>query len=312
MLARIRIVAAFVLLVCIAFIAALAMPWVSSLGLKISLLSAPVLAIAACLLCWQHAKKQYTNRLALSRRTPEYALARSAPEILPSAPTLPAAAVQAIDNLHLHGVQLLASINQAIEDMARAGAVAKESGASVERGVEAVRQTVDSLSIIGTYIESSFETYKKLSVQSIAISNIVTTIHEISNQTNLLALNAAIEAARAGEAGRGFSVVAGEVKRLAARAGQSSKEIGIIAESLKTASRSAIEQAEQASGNADTGSLRARQALAAMEDIIAGAKKRVQIVGQINDALHQQRGLAVNVNAETEFLFEERHAWIAQ
>lgn len=224
-------------------------------------------------------------------------------ERLPAAPSFDyQQGRHAIDILQQHSAQLLASINQAIDDMAAAGAVAKESGQSVERGMEAVRSTVASLTTIGAYIERSFETYKKLSVQSVAISNIVTTIQEISNQTNLLALNAAIEAARAGEAGRGFSVVAGEVKRLAARAGQSSKEIGVIAESLKEASRHAIEQAEQASGNAGIGSQRAQQALAAMEDIIAGAKKRVVIVGQINDALHHQRTLGNHLDQDIEVL----------
>ncbi len=204
--------------------------------------------------------------------------------------------------------QLLQSIRTAIEDMGRAGAVAKASGESVDRGRDAVSQVTASIEAIVSYMDKSFATYQSLAHQSEMIGEIVTTIQGIANQTNLLALNAAIEAARAGEAGRGFSVVAGEVRRLADRANQSSKEIGEIAAGLRLASRSAIEDAQAADASANTAAERARQALAAMDEIIEGAKKRVLIVRQISEALDHQHALGSKLAQDVHELFVDLDA----
>lgn len=187
-----------------------------------------------------------------------------------------------------HVTQLVISIRQAIEDMGRAGAVAKTSGESVIRGTESVRQTVEAINNIAHYMEQSFGNYQTIAKQSAMISDIVETIQGIANQTNLLALNAAIEAARAGESGRGFAVVAGEVRRLAERSRDSGQQIGEIAQKLRQSSRMAIQEAEKTLINAQDGSRRADIALIAMEEIIAGAQDRVQIVRLISKALDQQ------------------------
>jgi methyl-accepting chemotaxis protein len=187
-----------------------------------------------------------------------------------------------------HVAQLVASIRQAITDMEKAGAIAKISGESVSRGTESVRQTVQAMSAIAQYMEQSFTNYQTLAKQSAMISDIVDVIQGIANQTNLLALNAAIEAARAGESGRGFAVVAGEVRRLAERSRDSGQQIGDIAQALKQSSSTAMNEAEKALTNAREGAKRADTALGAMEEIIAGAKTRVQIVMQISDALNNQ------------------------
>jgi hypothetical protein len=198
------------------------------------------------------------------------------------------AGAQALSRCEEHVSQLVASIRQAIDDMGRAGVVAKTSGESVTRGTESVRQTVEAIGAIGRYMEQSFNNYQTLAKQSAMISEIVDVIQGIANQTNLLALNAAIEAARAGESGRGFAVVAGEVRRLAERSRESGQQIGEIAQALKQSSGAAMEEAEKALTKAREGNGRADSALAAMEEIIAGAKVRVQIVGQINAALNHQ------------------------
>jgi methyl-accepting chemotaxis protein len=304
---RYEMVAVVLLLVLVSAVAGHAAS-IADDNLQTALIALPFAALAACMLsvAWGRSRPAETAKsCALS--VPDAVVVdagRQTSSALSDA-ALNAAVLQVIDSLQRHGAQLLTSIDQALEDMARAGAVAKESGRSVEHGTEAVQQTVNALSTIGAYIERSFDTYQKLSVQSIAISNIVVTIEEISNQTNLLALNAAIEAARAGEAGRGFAVVAAEVKRLATRARESSKEIGSIAESLKSASRDAIAQAGQASVDAVSGSKLAKQALDAMGAIIDGAKKRVLIVGQVNDALRHQRGLGAALQGDIRLLGEE-------
>lgn len=187
-----------------------------------------------------------------------------------------------------HVSELLASIRQAIGDMERAGAVAKSSGESVMRGTDAVRQTTALINTVAQYLERSFDNHLALAKQSAMISEIVETIQGIANQTNLLALNAAIEAARAGSAGRGFAVVAAEVRHLAERSRVSGKQIGDIANLLKQSSHGAIVEAETTLANAQDGTRRADLALLAMEEIIAGAKQRMQIVRQVGAALDHQ------------------------
>lgn len=210
-----------------------------------------------------------------------------------------------IHYLETHLQKLTQSIESSIKDMGRAGEVARASGESVERGKQAVGSTVDAIDQILAYMDKSFATYQKLSVQSEMISDIVANIQGIANQTNLLALNAAIEAARAGETGRGFAVVAGEVRRLAERANQSSKEIGEIAADLKGTSHTAINDAQKALTSTQAGSEKARQALAAMDEITDGAKKRLVIVKQIAEAMEQQYEMGNALAVETGDLFEK-------
>lgn len=213
---------------------------------------------------------------------------------------------QEMHALHTRVQDLFSLLERTIADMARAGAVAKESGGSVDRAVMAVQQAVESVTTIGIYIDTSLQTYRKLVEQAATISNIVDGIRAISSQTNLLALNAAIEAARAGDSGRGFAVVAAEVKRLANRVGQSSDEIGKIAASLSRSSGDALRDAERAAAQAGVGRSGAEQAYKAMEEVIDGARKRVTIVRAINDALNDQGKLTTTLSREIQMLLQQR------
>lgn len=190
-----------------------------------------------------------------------------------------------------HVRQLLASIRLAIDAMERAGTVAKKSGESVVRGTDAVRQAATLIGDVALYLERSFDNHRALARQSLMIAEIVESIQGIANQTKLLALNAAIEAARAGAAGRGFNVVAAEVRLLAERSSLAGTRIGEIAGQLKRASHCAIAEAESTLANARDGARRADLALLAMEEIIAGAEQRVRIVRKVSAALDQQFAL---------------------
>ncbi|MGY8817784.1 MAG: methyl-accepting chemotaxis protein [Pseudomonadales bacterium] len=136
----------------------------------------------------------------------------------------------------------------------------------------------------------------ELGHQSIRIGSLVGSIQDIARQTNLLALNAAIEAARAGEHGRGFAVVADEVRNLALRANDSSEQIRQIAQSLKTTAEGAREGMEQINDSTRVGLEKSALALQAMEEVRSGATARMEIVERIVQRLASQHRLAQRID----------------
>lgn len=125
-------------------------------------------------------------------------------------------------------------------------------------------------------------------IASIGVAAVVGLIKEIAGQTNLLALNAAIEAARAGEQGRGFAVVADEVRKLAERTATATEEIGSMIADIQTSKTAALESIELAVSRVDTGSQLATQASESIEKITAEASDVEQVVGEIAAALGEQ------------------------
>ena len=210
-------------------------------------------------------------------------------EAAPRSDTFPdhAAFIRCQQDLH----RLLESIRQATVDMERAGTVASASGRSVNNAAESLQQTVASIHLVTEYLQRSFATYSELAAESAMIGGIVENIQSITRQTNLLALNAAVEAARAGSSGRGFAVIATEIRSLAERSHASSEQIGQIATRLKRASHNAISESKAATDSASEGGRRAAVALKAMDEVTDSAKQRIKIVSQVSSALDQQMKL---------------------
>lgn len=190
-----------------------------------------------------------------------------------------------------HLDELQASIGHAVAHMDRAGTMAAQSSAAIVHGSDAVRDTVASMRTVADYLERAFASYQALATQAATIASIVENIQDLAKQTNLLAINAAIEAARAGTSGRGFAVIAAEVRQLAAHSQAAGRQIEDIAAQLKYASSSAIEETAATLEQAREGARKAGTALVAMDDIVAGASKRVEIVRQVVEALEDQQTL---------------------
>ena len=193
--------------------------------------------------------------------------------------------------------ELLASVDKALEDMASANELAKASGAQVASGHELMVKAEQEIGRLGSSLVRARADLSSLSSQSTVIAGIVATIVQIADQTNLLALNAAIEAARAGEAGRGFAVVADEVRKLAEKAKTASDEIGSIAGNIESTSKNASMAMDKLDDIVVSGREAAAGAQAAMEEIKAGAKRRIEVVTHITESIHQQRDIGERITS---------------
>lgn len=147
-----------------------------------------------------------------------------------------------------------------------------------EKGAEVIQQTATGMREIAANIDGSSALIAKLGERSQQITAIVNTIRGIADQTNLLALNAAIEAARAGEQGRGFAVVADEVRQLAARTSGSTAEISSMIEMIQSETRQAIDSMDGTRDRAAQGVELANQAGTVILQIREGTSEAVQAV----------------------------------
>jgi methyl-accepting chemotaxis protein len=179
----------------------------------------------------------------------------------------------------------IADVAQSAEATAHIAQAAREHSS---HGAEIVGEASAEIERIARSVEQSAQVVAALGERSEAISGIVKTIHEIADQTNLLALNAAIEAARAGEQGRGFAVVADEVRKLAERTTAATAEIGTMIAAIQNETQSAIATIQEGSVQARTGASLARQAAEALEQINHGAQETMEKVAVIAGAMAEQ------------------------
>jgi methyl-accepting chemotaxis protein len=166
--------------------------------------------------------------------------------------------------------------------------VARNAHETAGNGSRIVVQTVQAMKQIAAAGKSSADTVITLGQSSKQIGDIISVIKDIADQTNLLALNAAIEAARAGEQGRGFAVVADEVKKLAERTMKATNEIAGMIANIQTVTGTAVESMQTGTRQLDEGIVLADNAGTSLEAILGSSQKVSEMVIQIADASEQQ------------------------
>jgi methyl-accepting chemotaxis protein len=184
--------------------------------------------------------------------------------------------------------QMTASIDQISEHARTAQQVSVESGSLSEQGGRIVDDTAREMECIADTVNESARIIEQLGKHSESISAIVNVIKEIADQTNLLALNAAIEAARAGEQGRGFAVVADEVRKLAERTTKSTTEISDMIGAIQQGTKGAVDSMKSGVTRVAEGVTLSRRAGESIAKIQQGTQEVRQSVGDISNAMSEQ------------------------
>ncbi len=171
-------------------------------------------------------------------------------------------------------------------------------------GAAVVEKTVAVMNEIAFKVQESAQTVGNLGTRSDQIGAIIGTIEDIADQTNLLALNAAIEAARAGEQGRGFAVVADEVRALAERTTKATREIGEMIKAIQAETRGAVAVMEEGVHQVDSGTSEAAKSGAALQEILDQVNAVSMQVNQIATAAEQQTATSSEISGNIQQITE--------
>jgi methyl-accepting chemotaxis protein len=192
--------------------------------------------------------------------------------------------------------EMSASIVGVAENSAEAVKSSIESGETANEGGEIVTETIERMQMISQAVNSSSESVTELGKRGDQIGEIISVINDIADQTNLLALNAAIEAARAGEHGRGFAVVADEVRKLAERTTQATEEVSCSIREIQSETSRAVEMMQSGTKEVDDGVDRATAAGQSLQQIVSSAAGVRQKIESIAATAEQQSSVATEIS----------------
>jgi twitching motility protein PilJ len=225
----------------------------------------------------------------------------SANEILVSSEEMSSGASQQdqeITNTSSAVEELTVSMKQVSNNAEASAEAARRALDAAEQGNRAVRDTLEGMQRIRASVQATAKKIKSLGDRSLEISEIINVINDITEQTNLLALNAAIEAARAGEAGRGFAVVADEVRKLAEHSRTATKDIAALIKAIQAETNEAVVVMEEGTKEVEIGARLADQAGKALDAISSVVRQSAELVQEISLASKQQvRGTEGVANA---------------
>ena len=185
-------------------------------------------------------------------------------------------------------LQMAQSISEVSQSAVQSARVAQQSLAAAEKGGQAVQNQIAGMNEIRTQIQDTSKRIKRLGESSLEIGEIVELISDITEQTNVLALNAAIQAASAGEAGRGFTVVAEEVQRLAERSGEATKQIEAIVKTIQADTQDAVAAMEKSTVGVVEGTKLSDAAGQALEEIRKVSRELAELIGGISVQAQKQ------------------------
>jgi len=198
--------------------------------------------------------------------------------------------------------QMTRTIFETTKNTTTAAEASKNAGRVAKEGGKVVKETIEGMIRISDVVKKSSETVQELGKSSNEIGEIVQVINDIADQTNLLALNAAIEAARAGEQGRGFAVVADEVRKLAERTSKATQEIAGMIKHIQKDTEGAVKSMQQGTKEVENGRMLAEKAGDSLKEIITGADRVTDIVTQVAAASEEQSKASEQITQNIELI----------
>lgn len=200
-------------------------------------------------------------------------------------------------------LQMAGRINQVSAQAQETAQVARQSRQVAESGLRAVQDTIEGMNAIRDQIQDTAKRIKRLGESSQEIGEITELISDITEQTNVLALNAAIQAASAGEAGRGFSVVAEEVQRLAERSADATRQIAALVKTIQTDTQDAVAAMERSTQGVVEGARLSDNAGTALNDIDRVSRQLADLIAQISREATSEANSANEVASNIQHIF---------